>query len=109
VAPGDIFEIIAKHFDIGTAHLVAINAVRRDSPMIVHVGDTINLDPATIATIGDQNGVVYAHQDRLPDPHVPPHRGSRRLMHRRSVAAALPSRKRARLNLEHPSVLACRL
>lgn len=71
VAPGDIWEFIAKRFDVGTAYLSAINAVRRDEITTPYVGDTINLDPATITTVGDQNGVVYDHLDRLPDPHVP--------------------------------------
>jgi hypothetical protein len=44
--------------------------VRRDEAATPYVGDTINLDPATITTVGDQNGVVYHHEDRLPDPHV---------------------------------------
>lgn len=70
VASGDIWEFIAKRFDVGTAYLTGINAVRRDPASIVYVGDTINLDPATITTVGDQNGVVYHHEDRLPDPHV---------------------------------------
>ncbi|MFP3465547.1 LysM peptidoglycan-binding domain-containing protein [Leifsonia sp. SIMBA_070] len=73
VAPGDIWEFIAKRFDVGTAYLTAINAVRRDPASIVYVGDTVNLDPATITTVGDQNGVVFHHDDRLPDPHVPQH------------------------------------
>ncbi|WP_271178291.1 LysM peptidoglycan-binding domain-containing protein [Leifsonia poae] len=73
VAPGDIWEFIAKRFDVGTAYLTSINAVRRDSPMLVYVGDTVNLDPATITTVGDQNGVVFHHEDRLPNPHVTQH------------------------------------
>ena len=73
VAPGDIWEFIAKRFDVGTAYLTAINAVRREDVTAVYVGDTVNLDPATITTVGDQNGVVYNHEDRLPDPHEPQH------------------------------------
>ena len=73
VAPGDIWEFIAKRFDLGTAYLTGINAVRRDEAATPYAGDTINLDPATITTVGDQNGVVYHHEDRLPDPHVPQH------------------------------------
>ncbi|MEY9853849.1 hypothetical protein ABH923_003527 [Leifsonia sp. EB41] len=73
VAPGDIWEFIAKRFDLGTAYLTAINAVRRYPPTTVYVGDTINLDPATITSVGDQNGVVSHNLDNLPDPHVPQH------------------------------------
>ena len=71
VAPGDIWEFIAKRFDVGTAYLTAINAVRREDVTQAYVGDTINLDPATITSVGDQNGVAFNHLDRLPDPHVP--------------------------------------
>ncbi|MGH1522723.1 LysM peptidoglycan-binding domain-containing protein [Leifsonia sp. L25] len=73
VAPGDIWEFIAKRFDVGTAYLTAINAVRRYPPTTVYVGDTVNLDPASITSVGDQNGVVYHNLDSLPDPHVPQH------------------------------------
>lgn len=72
-APGDIWEFIAKRFDLGTAYLTGINAVRRDVPSVVYAGDTINLDPATILTVGDEDGVVARHEDRLPDPHLPQH------------------------------------
>ena len=71
VASGDVFELIAKRFDLGTDYLASINAVRRDVPTEIFVGDTINLGATTILRIGDQNGVVYDHQDRLPEPHMP--------------------------------------
>lgn len=71
VANGDVFELIAKRFDLGTTYLASINAVRRENPTELFVGDTLNLGAATILTIGDQNGVVYNFTDRLPEPHVP--------------------------------------
>jgi hypothetical protein len=71
VASGDVFELIAKRFDLGTTYLASINAVRRDNPTELFVGDTINLGATTILRIGDQNGVVYDHVDRLPEPHMP--------------------------------------
>lgn len=71
VADGDVFELIAKRFDLGTTYLASINAVRRENPTELFVGDTINLGATTILRIGDQNGVVYNHTDRLPDPHLP--------------------------------------
>ncbi len=71
VASGDVFELIAKRFDLGTDYLASINAVRRDVPTEIFVGDTINLGATTILRIGDQNGVVYHHVDRLPEPHMP--------------------------------------
>ncbi|CAN5269816.1 hypothetical protein BH11ACT5_BH11ACT5_25390 [soil metagenome] len=71
VADGDVFELIAKRFDIGTTYLASINAVRRENPTELFVGDTINLGATTILLIGDQNGVVYNYTDRLPEPHLP--------------------------------------
>jgi hypothetical protein len=71
VASGDVFELIAKRFDLGTTYLASINAVRRENPTELYVGDTINLGATTILRIGDQNGVVYNFTDRLPDPHLP--------------------------------------
>lgn len=70
VANGDVFELIAKRFDLGTTYLASINAVRRDTPTELFVGDTINLGASTILRYGDQNGVTYDHRDRLPEPHV---------------------------------------
>ena len=71
VADGDVFELIAKRFDLGTSYLASINAVRRENPTELFVGDTINLGATTILLIGDQNGVVYNYTDRLPEPHLP--------------------------------------
>jgi len=71
VANGDVFELIAKRFDLGTSYLASINAVRRENPTELFVGDTLNLGATTILRIGDQNGVVYDHTDRLPEPHLP--------------------------------------
>jgi hypothetical protein len=71
VANGDVFELIAKRFDLGTTYLAGINAVRRENPTELFVGDTINLGATTILRIGDQNGTVYDFVDRLPEPHVP--------------------------------------
>ena len=71
VANGDVFELIAKRFDLGTTYLAGINAVRRENPTELFVGDTINLGASTILRIGDQNGVVFDFTDRLPEPHMP--------------------------------------
>ena len=70
VASGDVFELIAKRFDLGTTYLVSINAVRRENPTELYVGDTLNLGATTILRIGNQNGVVYDFTDRLPEPHM---------------------------------------
>lgn len=71
VADGDVFELIAKRFDISVAYLAGINAVRRENPTELFVGDTLNLGATTILQIGDQNGVVYNYTERLPEPHMP--------------------------------------
>ncbi len=70
VASGDVFDVIAKRFDLGPTYLAAINAVRREEPTVLYVGDVINLSANTILRVGDQNGVVYNFTDRMPDPHV---------------------------------------
>lgn len=70
VAAGDVFDVIAKRFDLGPTYLAAINAVRREQPTVLYVGDVINLSANTILRVGDQNGVVYDFVDRLPEPHV---------------------------------------
>jgi hypothetical protein len=44
--------------------LDALNAVRRTNPyglkpVIIYRGDTLNLDPCTVRTVGDEHGKVY--------------------------------------------------
>jgi hypothetical protein len=70
VASGDVFDVIAKRFDLGPTYLASINAVRREQPTVLYVGDVINLSANTILRVGNQNGVVYNYTDRMPDPHV---------------------------------------
>jgi LysM repeat protein len=70
VGEGDVFEFVAKRFDLGTAYLWSINAVRRDGKGL-YIGDVINLDPTTVTSVGNENGVAYSHLDRLSDPHLP--------------------------------------
>jgi hypothetical protein len=69
VAEGDGFAPVAERFGLTASYLVLINAVRRDNTMVLYVGDTLNMGARTITTIGDQNGVVYDHLDRMPQPH----------------------------------------
>jgi hypothetical protein len=72
VAPGDVFSLVAARLCIGEQWLHWVNSVRRDSDELF-AGDTLNLDPHTITSVGDQNGVVY--DNRLPDGFViPPQR-----------------------------------
>ncbi|MGC0250422.1 hypothetical protein [Pseudactinotalea sp. Z1748] len=78
-APGDTMTAIAARFCIDHyPYLEWINAIRRGEPtsmldpagqMPLYAGDTINLDPYTIATVGDENGTV---RDNAIDFHIPP-------------------------------------
>ncbi|MGC0252302.1 hypothetical protein [Pseudactinotalea sp. Z1748] len=77
-APGDTMSAIAARFCIDHyPYLEWINAIRRGEgtsitdtgSMPVYAGDTLNLDPYTIATVGDENGVV---RDNAIDFHIPP-------------------------------------
>ncbi|MFF1572485.1 LysM peptidoglycan-binding domain-containing protein [Leifsonia sp. NPDC058292] len=70
VAPGDVWAVIAKRFDLGVSYLNNINSVRRPNVMNVYPGDTINLDPHTIVSVGTENGQVGHNLAELPDPHL---------------------------------------
>ena len=73
VAPGDVWAVIAKRFDLGVSYLNSINSVRRPQVMEVYPGDIVNLDPHTILSVGTENGQVGDNQSALPDPHLPQH------------------------------------
>lgn len=78
-APGDAMTAIAARFCIDHyPYLEWINSIRRGEntslgdpagEMPLYAGDTINLDPYTIATVGDENGKV---RDNAIDFHIPP-------------------------------------
>lgn len=79
-APGDTMHAIAARFCIEPySYLERLNQIRRGdsgalypaSSMTVYAGDTINLDPYTIATVGDENGVV---RDNELEFHIPTQR-----------------------------------
>lgn len=57
VAPGDAFSTIAARFCVSEDWLQIVNHARRDNDAL-YAGDTLNLDPHTIYSVGDQNGVV---------------------------------------------------
>ncbi len=48
-----------------------VDSVARTGWIELFTGDTLNLDPATVTSVGDQNGRVYAHD---PGLHLPPQR-----------------------------------
>ncbi|MEE6297252.1 hypothetical protein [Georgenia wangjunii] len=78
-ATGDTMHAIAARFCIDhNPYLEWINAIRRGEgtsmldpagSMPLYAGDTINLDPYTIATVGDENGMV---RDNAIAFHIPP-------------------------------------
>ncbi len=70
VAAGDTYDAIAERVCTSVYGLTALNAVRRGgvyasddlgSRSTLYAGDTLNLNPFTIASVGDQNGVVHEH------------------------------------------------
>ncbi|SMH49933.1 hypothetical protein SAMN06295885_3451 [Rathayibacter oskolensis] len=68
VAAGDISERIADRFCISPEYLDVLNSVRRDGVSIDSLfgGDTLNLSPTTVVSVGDQNGRVLENPE--PDP-----------------------------------------
>lgn len=78
-AKGDDFDTIAQRFCTVHYGLEALNAVRRggtyssdsSSSPLVFEGDTLNLDPYTISSVGDQNRKVFSYHPsfRLPPQH----------------------------------------
>ncbi|MHC2186489.1 hypothetical protein [Rathayibacter agropyri] len=70
VAAGDISQRIADRFCVSSDYLDALNSVRRDGVSITSLfgGDTLNLSPSTVLSVGDQNGRVLdnAEPDDLP-------------------------------------------
>jgi len=73
VASGDYDDAILDRFCVGFYYLDALNSVRRGGVSSVdpgrqvyvadlHVGDTVNLSPYTITTVGDVNGEVFAYE-----------------------------------------------
>lgn len=81
VADGDTVFAIARRFCIDhTPYLEWINSARRsdswqwakgDGDFAIYPGDTLNLDPHMITSVGDERGVVYDH---TPDFNIPPQR-----------------------------------
>lgn len=68
VAGGDISAEIAERFCVSPEFLDALNSVRRDGVGIdsLYAGDTLNLSPSTVLSVGDQNGRVLDND--APDP-----------------------------------------
>lgn len=73
VAPDDYKDAILERFCVGYYSLDALNAVRRGGSSSVdagdqaystalYVGDTLNLSPYTITSVGDVNGEVHSFE-----------------------------------------------
>ncbi|WP_226531971.1 hypothetical protein [Microbacterium paraoxydans] len=82
VASGDYVDAILERLCVGFYSLQALNAVRRGSVHSVdptsqayltglYVGDTLNLSPYTITSVGDVNGEVFSYEASFI---VPPQR-----------------------------------
>ncbi|KQQ06265.1 MULTISPECIES: hypothetical protein [unclassified Rathayibacter] len=71
VAVGDVSENIADRFCVSAEFLDALNSVRRDGVTIdsLFAGDTLNLSPTTVTSVGTQNGRVLENPEpeTLPD------------------------------------------
>lgn len=77
VAPGDTAYAIQQRFCMDGIMFEALNAVRRapgwlsggDFPATaLYAGDTLNLDPHTITSVGDENGEVYENTPTFAIP-----------------------------------------
>ncbi|MGO1674164.1 MAG: hypothetical protein ACTHXV_09350 [Canibacter sp.] len=78
VAEGDALHGIADRFCTEAFYVEMLNSIRRTSSYTgtpgfsgvfqLYPGDTINLNRFTIATVGDENGVVYDYTLDIPIP-----------------------------------------
>lgn len=73
VASNDSQAAVAERFCLTSGELTLLNEVRRYDPVgyepdILYAGDTLNLDPCTIATVGDVNGRVNVNEPAFPLP-----------------------------------------
>ncbi|ROS21869.1 hypothetical protein EDF22_3372 [Rathayibacter sp. PhB127] len=70
VAAGDNPARIADRFCVSADYLDALNSVRRDGVTLSSLfgGDTLNLSPSTVLTVGDQNGRVLDNAEPEPLP-----------------------------------------
>jgi len=79
VAEGDSPDAIAERLCTDPMYLEMLNSIRRNSnyadessgmgAFTLFPGDTLNLNRFKIATVGDENGVVYDYTPRI---HIPP-------------------------------------
>ncbi|WZH35589.1 MAG: hypothetical protein PIR02_12475 [Microbacterium enclense] len=73
VAANDSQIAVAERFCLISGELSLLNEVRRFDPTalepdVLYAGDTLNLDPCTIATVGDVNGKINDNEPAFPLP-----------------------------------------
>lgn len=69
VAPDDVWTVVAERFCLHVDYINALNQVRRNSAFTLYAGDTLNLSPYTVTSVGSENGKVYDNTppDSMPD------------------------------------------
>lgn len=69
VAPDDVWTVVAERFCLHVDYINALNQVRRNPAFTLHSGDTLNLSPYTVTSVGSENGRVYDNTppDSMPD------------------------------------------
>ncbi|MBO0985053.1 hypothetical protein [Rathayibacter sp. SD072] len=66
VAPDDVWTVVAERFCLHVDYINALNQVRRNSAFTLYAGDTLNLSPYTVTSVGSENGEVSDNSP--PDP-----------------------------------------
>lgn len=66
VAPDDVWTVVAERLCLHVDYINSLNQVRRNSAATLYAGDTLNLSPYTVTSVGSENGEV--HDNPPPDP-----------------------------------------
>ncbi|KQQ07859.1 hypothetical protein [Rathayibacter sp. Leaf296] len=68
VAPDDVWTVVAERFCLHVDYFTALNQVRRNGAATLFAGDTLNLDPYTVTSVGSENGTVFENDPPHPMP-----------------------------------------
>lgn len=68
VAPDDVWTVVAERFCLHVDYINALNQVRRNGAATLFAGDTLNLDPYTVTSVGSENGTVFENDPPHPMP-----------------------------------------
>lgn len=68
VAPDDVWTVVAERFCLHVDYINALNQVRRNRASTLFAGDTLNLDPYAVTSVGSENGVVFENDPPVPMP-----------------------------------------